>query len=171
MNSKKIRRRGDRYVLADFRRLRQRSYRGRVSASRHRIGGRVPGIWLERRDDGLCHRPYLGMPSQPCSYRGPCCRRTLPDRADRAIHHRSSDRCHYGSCAALCDRQRRCGFRRQQRVCIQRIRGAFAGQIQPGHLLHNGSGDDSNVPLHHHGGNPWQGAGRFCASWPLASLW
>ena len=39
--------------MADFRRLRQRSYRGRVSASRHRIGGRVPGIsntWRCRHD-------------------------------------------------------------------------------------------------------------------------
>ena len=35
-----------------------------VSAGRYRAGGSVARIRVERRDDGLCDRPYLRLPSQ-----------------------------------------------------------------------------------------------------------
>ena len=38
------------------------------------------------------------------------------------------------------------------------------GPVQPGGLLHHRSGDDHDVPVHHHGRHPRQGAGGLCAA-------
>ena len=161
---KEIRRRGDRDVLADFRRLRQCGDRCGVPAGRHRAGRRVPGVRAERRDDGLCHRPYIRLSSQSSRHRGPCRRRPFSGRSGPALCDRAGGRrgCRRG--AAVCDRERRCRFRRQQGFCLKRLWRAFAGSIRPARVLPHGSGDDDDVPVHHHGLHPWQGAGGLRAA-------
>ena len=124
--------RGDRHVLADIRRLRQRRDRRRLSAGRHRPGRRVAGLRAERRHHGLCDRPYLRLPSQSGRHGRPCRRRTLSGRPDRALRDRAGRRRDRRRGAALCDRQRRARLRRRQGLCLQRLWRAFARPVQPG---------------------------------------
>ena len=125
-------RRGDRHVLAHFRRMRQRGDRGRLSAGRHWTGRRVAGIRAERRDDGLCHRPYLRLPSQSGGNRRPRRGRAFSGRPDRALRDRAGDRRHSRRGAAVRDRERRARLRRQQGLCVERLWRAFARPVQHG---------------------------------------
>ena len=66
-------------------------------------------------------------------------------------------------------RQRRARLRPRQGLRRQRLRRALAGQLQPA-LRPAGRGRaDHDVPVHHHGRDPWQGAGRASRPSPSAS--
>jgi hypothetical protein len=67
--------------------------------------------------------------------------------------------------ATVCNCERRCRLRRQRRVRLKRLWGAFAGPIQPGRVLHHGSGDDDDVSLHHYGATHGKAPAGFA---PLA---
>ena len=56
------------------------------------------------------------------------------------------------------------GFDVSQGLCLQRLWRAFARAIQHDGLLHHRGGDDHDVPVHHHGRHPRQGAGGLCAA-------
>ena len=156
-------RRGDRHVLADIRWMRERGDRGRIPSIGNWICRRRSGLRTERRDDGLCDRPYFRMSSKSSGDGRTRRGRTLPGRRDCALCDCATDRRRRGVGASLCDRGWRRRVRCQQGLCIQRLRRAFARPVQPGRMLHHGSRHDDDVSLHHHGCDPWQRAGRVRA--------
>src|SRR4051812_46478255 len=97
------------------------------------------------------------MPSQSRRHHRSGRRRTLPDQGRRSLCGRAGDRSHPGDRRPLCDCERRTGFRHRQRVRRQWLWRALPGWIQL--VLRSGGRGraDHDVPVHHHGCNPWQG--------------
>src|SRR5882724_3006898 len=56
------------YVLACFRRMRQRGARRRFSECRYRSAGRVPRVRVDGADDGVCDWPHIGLPPESSSF-------------------------------------------------------------------------------------------------------
>ena len=156
--------RADRHLLAHICRLRERRDRGGISAGRYRSRRRLAGLRAQRCDHGLCDRPCFGLSSQSCGNRGSCGGWTFPRQPDSSLRDRAGCRSRGGCSLVVCHRQRRCRLRRCQRFCLERLRRSLAGQIQPGGWLHDGSGYDHDVPVHHHGLDTRQGAGGLCAA-------
>ena len=129
------------------------------------------GIRAERRDDGLRDRSYVRLPSQSRGDRRPCRGRPLSGRTDRALCDCATDRRRRSVGASLCDREWRRRVRRQQGLCVERLRRAFARPVQHGRMLHHGSCHDDDVSLHHHGRDPWQRAGRLRAAGDRTWRW
>ena len=100
-------------------------------ASRHRPSRRGARLRADRGDDGLRHRPYFRLPSQPGRHRRACGRRPLSRGADHALCHCAGDRRHRGGAAAVCDRQRHSGFRSSPADLRPTATATFARQILP----------------------------------------
>ena len=154
--------RGDRHVLAHVCRVRLSGHRGRISASRDRIAGRLARFRPHRPHDGLLDRPYLRVPPEPGRDGRPHGRRPLPGRPSRALRYRSSGWRHRGRGRALRHCQRRTRLRSRQGLCVERLRRALAGPIRPRPGRCGGIRAHRHVPVHHHGVNARQGAGRVC---------
>ena len=86
--------------------------------------------------------------------------RALPCEGHCALRRRSGRRCGCRGGRSLCDRERRAGFRRRQRIRRQRLRRAFARQVLPVRRVSRGGAPDDDVLVHHHGSDPRQSAGR-----------
>jgi len=87
----------------------------------------VTGIRVERRDHGLCDRPYLRLPSQSGVTVGLAAGGRFPGQIS-ALCHRAGDRRGRGLGAAVCDCERRCGFdvsKGLRRTVTTRIRRAI----------------------------------------------
>ena len=119
----------------------------------HRLCRGLPGLWPDRFDDGLRGRAHLGRALQPGRHGRPGRRRPHPSRRD-VVPYIIVQVVGAIAAARACSthRQRQGGFRPRRRVCVQRLRRAFAGRVLADRaaLVVRGRAD-RRVPLCHHG--------------------
>ena len=158
-----IRRRVLWHVLAGPGRLRQRRARGRVSRCGHRPAWGFAGLRPDGADDGLCHRPHLGLPPQPRCFGGPVAGRAVSGSQAGALHRGAGAGRHRRRRGVVSDRQRRARLRREQGLRFQRLRDPFSRGL---HARSGGADrgrDDGVLPDRDSRRNGSPRPGRLCA--------
>src|SRR5665213_1993863 len=154
--------RGFRHVLAGLWRVRRGGDRVQLSRRGDRLCGCCAGVRADTADHGVCHRAYLGLPSEPGGVDRAVLRQAVSGQRPAAVYRVAGGwrRDWRGDFAPDCVGQAGvCGWE----VCLERLRAELAGRVQPGFLLHCRGGADWVLPAHYSGVHRPAGGQGFCA--------